>query len=99
MYTLQALWTQARENLDVTTVIYANREYKILNIEFERVGAGEQGQVARDMFALDRPVLDWVKLAEGMGVPAKSVTTLADFNKTFAAFIKESGPNLIELVL
>jgi len=99
MYTLQSLWTQARENLDVTTVIYANREYKILNIEFERVGAGEQGQVARDMFALDRPVLDWVKLAEGMGVPAKSVTTLADFNKTFAAFIKESGPNLIELVL
>ena len=99
MYTLQALWTQARENLDVTTIIYANREYKILNIEFDRVGAGEQGQVARDMFALDRPTLDWVKLAAGMGVPAKSVTTLADFNRTLAAFIKESGPNLIELVL
>ena len=99
MYTLQSLWTQARENLDVTTVIYANREYKILNIEFERVGAGEQGQVARDMFALDKPVLDWVKLAQGMGVAAKRVTTLEDFGKTLAAFIKEPGPNLIELVL
>jgi acetolactate synthase-1/2/3 large subunit len=99
MYTLQALWTQARENLNVTTIIYANREYKILNIEFERVGAGEQGPVARDMFALDRPALDWVKLAEGMGVTAKNVTTLEDFASTLAAFIKEPGPNLIELVL
>ncbi|MFT5133961.1 MAG: acetolactate synthase-1/2/3 large subunit [Gammaproteobacteria bacterium] len=99
MYTLQALWTQARENLNVTTVIYANREYKILNIEFERVGAGAQGPVARDMFALDRPTLDWVKLAGGMGVAAKRVTALEDFGRTLAAFIKEPGPNLIELVL
>jgi acetolactate synthase I/II/III large subunit len=99
MYTLQSLWTQAREGLNVTTVIYANREYKILNIEFARVGAGEQGQVARDMFALDRPELDWVKLAGGMGVPAKRVSTLEDFGKTLAIFMKEPGPNLIELLL
>lgn len=99
MYTLQALWTQAREGLNVTTVIYANREYKILNIEFQRVGAGKQGKVARDMFALDQPELNWVKLAEGMGVPAKRVTTLEDFGKTLAAFLKEPGPNLIEAVL
>jgi acetolactate synthase-1/2/3 large subunit len=99
MYTLQSLWTQAREELNITTVIYANREYKILNIEFERVGAGEQGKVARDMFSLEQPELDWVKLAGGMGVPAKRVTTLEDFGKTLAAFIKEPGPNLIELVI
>ena len=99
MYTLQALWTQARENLNVTTVIFANREYKILNIEFERVGAGEQGQIAHDMFSLDKPPLDWVKLAAGMGVNAKRVSTLEDFGKTLSAYIKEDGPNLIELVL
>jgi acetolactate synthase-1/2/3 large subunit len=99
MYTLQALWTQAREGLNVTTVIYANREYKILNIEFDRVGAGEQGKVAHDMFSLDQPALDWVKLAGGMGVPAKRITSLEDFGKTLAAYLKEPGPNLIELVL
>ncbi len=99
MYTLPALWTQAREGLNVTTVIYANREYKILNIEFERVGAGEQGKVAHDMFSLDQPALDWVKLAGGMGVPASRITNLEDFGKTLAAYLKEPGPNLIELVL
>ncbi len=99
MYTLQSLWTQARENLNVTTLIYANREYRILNIEFERVGAGEQGKVARDMFSLDQPRLDWVKLAEGMGVPARRVASLEDLCKTLNAFIKEPGPNLIELEL
>ncbi len=99
MYTLQSLWTQARENLNVTTVIYANREYRILNIEFARVGAGEQGKVARDMFSLDQPALDWVKLAEGMGVTARRVSSLEDFGKILAAYITEPGPNLIELVL
>ena len=99
MYTLQALWTQAREGLDVTTVIFANREYKILNIEFDRVGAGEQGKIAHDMFSLDKPALDWVSLAKGMGVEARSVNTLEDFNATLAAYLKEPGPNLIELQL
>ncbi len=99
MYTLQALWTQARENLNVTTVIFANREYKILNIEFDRVGAGEQGKIAHDMFSLDEPALDWVKLAGGMGVAAKRVTQLDDFCKALAAYLNEPGPNLIEVVL
>ncbi|NKB39297.1 MAG: acetolactate synthase large subunit [Gammaproteobacteria bacterium] len=99
MYTLQALWTQARENLNVTTIIFANREYKILNIEFDRVGAGEQGRIAHDMFSLDQPALDWVKLAGGMGVTAKRVTELDDFCKTLAAYLNEPGPNLIEAVL
>ncbi|MEJ2602853.1 MAG: acetolactate synthase large subunit [Gammaproteobacteria bacterium] len=99
MYTLQALWTQAREGLDVTTVIFANRQYRILNIEFMRVGAGEPGPKARDMLDIGRPELDWVALAQGMGVPARRATTLADFNEALAAFVPEPGPNLIELVL
>lgn len=99
MYTVQSLWTQAREQLNITTVIYANREYKILNIEFDRVGAGEQGQVARDMFALDKPILDWVSIAGGLGVTAKRVETLDDFSRTLKAYLKEPGPNLIEVVL
>jgi len=67
MYTLQALWTQARERLDVTTVIYANRSYAILNIELARVGVDNPGLTARSLLDLHDPTLDWVKLAEGMG--------------------------------
>src|SRR5262249_43010412 len=69
MYTVQALWTQARENLDVTTVIFANRSYAILRHELSQVGAQNVGRKALDMIDLDRPDLDWVSLARGMGVP------------------------------
>ena len=62
MYTVQALWTQARERLDVTTVIYANRSYAILNIELARVGIDNPGLRARSLFDLHDPTLDWVKL-------------------------------------
>jgi acetolactate synthase-1/2/3 large subunit len=60
MYTLQALWTQAREGLDVTTVFFANRSYAILNIELARVGAGDPGPKAFSMLDLHNPELDWV---------------------------------------
>ncbi|WP_405236683.1 acetolactate synthase large subunit [Lentisalinibacter orientalis] len=99
MYTLQSLWTQAREGLNVTNVIFANRQYRILNIEFMRVGAGEPGPKARDMLDIGRPDLDWVALAEGMGVTARRATTLQEFNRALADFVPEPGPNLIELVL
>jgi len=99
MYTLQSLWTQAREGLDVTNVIFANRQYRILNIEFMRVGAGEPGPKARDMLDIGRPDLDWVALAEGMGVTARRATTLEEFNRALADFVPAPGPNLIELVL
>src|SRR5204863_1448287 len=65
MYTIQALWTQVRESLDVTTVIFANHSYAILNIELARVGAGEAGPKAFSMLDLHNPILDWVKLASG----------------------------------
>ena len=96
---LQALWTQARESLDVTTVIYVNREYRILNIEHQRVGAGAAGNKAHDMMSLDRPDLDWTALAQGMGVPAKRVTTAEEFNQTLQYYLKEPGPNLIEAII
>ena len=99
MYTLQALWTQARESLDITTVILANRSYAILNLEFARVGVGEPGPKALDMLDLTRPTLDWVKLAEGMGVPAARVTTAEALATELAIGFRDSGPRLIEAVL
>ena len=99
MYTLQALWTMAREGLDVTTVIFANRKYAILQVELLRVGAGNPGRKAQDMLSLSRPDLDWVKLANGMGVPATRATTAEEFNNQLARSLAAPGPGLIEVVL
>jgi acetolactate synthase-1/2/3 large subunit len=99
MFTLQALWTQARAGLAVTTVIYANRKYQILCIEHQRAGAGMPDAQARDMLYLDRPELDWVRLAQGLGVPARRVTTAEEFNQTLKGYLAEPGPNLIEAVI
>ncbi|MDP1582106.1 MAG: acetolactate synthase large subunit [Bradyrhizobium sp.] len=97
MYTLQSLWTQAREGLNVLTIVFANRIYQILRGEFDGVGAGEPGQRAQDMLKIDRPTLDWVALAKGMGVPGRAVTTADEFNKALAEAIAEPGPRLIEV--
>src|SRR5436309_1309048 len=97
MYTLQSLWTQARENLNVTTIVFANRIYQILRGEFDSVGAGEPGQRALDMLKIDRPAIDWVSLANGMGVPGRAVATADEFNKALAEAIPERGPRLIEV--
>ena len=99
MYTLQALWTMAREGLDVTTVIFANRKYAILQVELMRVGAGNPGRKADEMLSLNRPDLDWVKLANGMGVPATRATTAEEFNTQLARSLAAPGPSLIEVVL
>ena len=102
MYTLQALWTQAREGLDVTTVILANRAYAILDMELSRVGAAGEGGVgpaAAAMLDISRPELDFVALAGGMGVPATRVETadalVAALGKAFA----EPGPHVVEAML
>ena len=97
MYTVQALWTQARENLDIVTIVFANRIYQILRGEFDNVGAGEPGQRANDMLRLDRPTLDFVALAKGMGVPGRAVTNADKFNKALAEAVAEPGPRLIEV--
>jgi acetolactate synthase-1/2/3 large subunit len=99
MYTLQALWTQAREQLDVTTVIFANRAYAILNMELGRVGATPPGPRALSMLDLSRPTIDFVALARGMGVNATRATTADEFNAQFGAAMAERGPHLIEAVL
>lgn len=95
MYTLQALWTQARERLDIVNVIFANRCYKILHGELLAVGA-QPGQASGDLLDLGRPDLDWVRLAEGMGVEAAKVRTLEGFADTFRAACAHQGPFLIE---
>jgi acetolactate synthase I/II/III large subunit len=97
MYTIQSLWTQARENLDVVTIVFANRIYQILRGEFDGVGAGEPGQRAMDMLKIDRPTIDFVSLARGMGVGARAVTSAEEFNKALAEAIAEPGPRLIEV--
>ena len=99
MYTIQGLWTQAREGLDVTTVIYANRAYAILQGEMKAVGVDEPGRVARDMFGLDRPTLDFVAIARGMGVEAERVDDAQDFAKAFQRGLATPGPYLIEAVI
>ncbi|MEQ8398011.1 acetolactate synthase large subunit [Thalassobaculum sp.] len=96
MYTLQALWTQAREGCDVVNIIFANRSYAILRHELTNVGAQNPGRKAIDMLTLDRPELDWVALGKGMGVAGVRVDTAEAFNDALARAIAEPGPHLIE---
>jgi acetolactate synthase-1/2/3 large subunit len=96
MYTLQALWTMARERLDIVTVILANRRYRILDIEMQRTGAQGFGPRANDMIDIGRPDLDWVKLSEAMGVPAAAATTADEFIAMFRKAVRNRGPALIE---
>jgi acetolactate synthase-1/2/3 large subunit len=98
-YTLQALWTLARENLNVTVVVFANRSYNILRGELANVGATNPGPRAIDMLTLDRPDPDWVALAKGHGVPGVRTDDMGQFAKIFKAALAETGPQLIELRL
>jgi acetolactate synthase-1/2/3 large subunit len=99
MYTLQALWTQAREGLDVTTIVFANRSYAILNLELSRVGVETPGPTALSMLDLTRPDLDFVALARGMGVPATRPGDSEAMTRDLERAIAEPGPHLIEAVL
>ena len=98
MYTLQSLWTQARESLDVTSIVFANRSYGILAVELARLGVAEPGPRARSVLSIERPVLDWVALARGMGVPARRASTAEEFHAVLRASLAEPGPHLIEAV-
>lgn len=99
MYTLQALWTQARERLDVVTLLFANRAYAILQGELQRVGADSNSRKAQEMLDLSNPTLDWVKLANGMGVEASRATTAEALADQLTVALKRAGPHLIEVVL
>jgi acetolactate synthase-1/2/3 large subunit len=99
MYTMQALWTQARENLDVTTLVFANRSYNILKGELANVGAGNPGPRAHDMLTLDRPTLDWVSIASSMGVEAEKAHDVDELCRAFERGLSVKGPYLVEVVM
>ena len=99
MYTISALWTHAREGLDVTTVIFSNRSYAILGMELARVGAAAAGDASKNLLDLSRPDLDFVAMATGMGVPASRATTAAEFAAQLRHALAEPGPHLIEAVI
>jgi acetolactate synthase-1/2/3 large subunit len=99
MYTLQALWTIARESLPVVAVIFANRAYRILQGELQGVGARVSGPRAADMLSLDRPALDWVALARGHGVPGVRVDTAPALAKALREGFASRGPWLVEAVM
>lgn len=99
MYTVQSLWTQAREQLNVTTIICNNRSYRILGIEMARAGIRTIGDQAQRLIELTQPALDWVSLAKGMGVGAARVETAEDLAQQLEGALAEPGPRLIEAVL
>jgi acetolactate synthase-1/2/3 large subunit len=99
MYTLQALWTQAREGLNVTTLICNNRRYRILQVELARAGITEPGSKARSLTSLANPEIEWARMAAGMGVPAVRVQTAEDLCMQLERSLAEPGPNLIEMLI
>ncbi|MCL2586080.1 MAG: acetolactate synthase large subunit, partial [Streptosporangiales bacterium] len=101
MYTISALWTHARENLDITTVIFNNQAYAILGMELKRVGAASEspGEASKSLLSLDNPPLNFVSLAAGMGVPATRATTAEEFASQFRNALAEPGPHLIEAMV
>ena len=98
MYSLQALWTQARENLDIVNVVFANRRYAILQGELAAVGA-QPGKASNELFDLARPEIRWTRLAEGMGVESARVEDLEGFADAFASACRRRGPFLIEFAI
>ena len=99
MYTVQALWTQAREGLNVTTLIASNRSYNILKLELERVGITEPGPNTLSLIDLSRPCIDWASIARGMGVPGVAVRTTEHLARELSRALSEPGPHLIEMIL
>ena len=96
MYTPQALWSMAREKVDVTIVVLKNDNYGILNIELARVREGDPNEKMLSLLHIGNPSLDWVKISEGQGVPATRATTAEEFHQQFAAAMASKGPHLIE---
>ncbi|MCM2310264.1 MAG: acetolactate synthase large subunit [Steroidobacteraceae bacterium] len=99
MYTIQALWTMAREKLNVVAIIFNNRAYSILNVELQRVGAAEAGPKAKEQLDLRNPALDFVQLGNSMGVPSVRATTTAEFVTALERALKTPGPHLIEALV
>ncbi|MDE2613480.1 MAG: acetolactate synthase large subunit, partial [Burkholderiales bacterium] len=99
MYTVQALWTMARERLHVISIVFNNASYSVLNVELERVGAQQGGAKARAQFDLGGPRLNFAQLAQGMGVPAVRAGTAEDFTRALEHALATPGPHLIEALV
>ncbi|WP_028659343.1 acetolactate synthase large subunit [Nocardioides insulae] len=99
LYQPQALWTMARENLDIVTVIFSNRRYAILDGEMRNVGGAGGGAVADQLFGLDRPAVDWVSVARGFGVDGVAVDDVTGFTKALRHGFNTPGPSLVEVLL
>ena len=99
MYSVQALWSMAREQADVLTIIMANRAYAILQIELSRVQAVNPGPKAHSTLDLTRPTLDFTALARGMGVEASRAETAEQFVDQLRSALARRGPRLIEALL
>jgi acetolactate synthase-1/2/3 large subunit len=99
MYTVQALWTQAREGLNVTTLLCNNRRYRILQVELARAGVTEPGRKARSLTSLAEPEIEWARIAAGMGVPAVRVETAEALCSQLERALAEPGPHLIEMLI
>jgi acetolactate synthase-1/2/3 large subunit len=99
LYTIQSLWTMAREQLDITVVLFNNRSYAILNMELARVGAKAAGPKAKAQLDLTQPDVDFVSIARGFGVPAERPDSAGDLTTALARAIVEPGPHLIEAVV
>ena len=99
MYTNQALWTMANENLNVTSIIFNNASYSVLNIELERVGAESVGEKAKSQLNIGGAALNFAQLAQGMGVHGTRVTTAEELNKALEYALAHNGPNLIEVMI
>ena len=97
MYTLQSLWTMAREAMDITVIVFANRGYQILRDELANVGVNSYGANAQAMFDVEGPSLDWVALAKGHGLPGTRTADMDSFNAALAASLASDGPSLIEV--
>jgi acetolactate synthase-1/2/3 large subunit len=99
LYTHQALWTMAREGLDVTVVLFDNRRYSILDLELDRITSGGAGPVARDLFDLSRPTIDHVVLAAGFGVPASRAETAEQLTTQLGRALATPGPHLVDAIV
>ena len=99
MYTIQSLWTQARESLNVTTIIFANNSYQILKNEYANMGFGKPGPRASAMIEIDKPRIDWLAMGKSMGVPSVRVENAGDFYRSMVKSSEEPGPMLIEVCL
>jgi acetolactate synthase-1/2/3 large subunit len=95
-YTNQSFWTQARENLNVTTLIFANHSYNILNVEYARLGVTEVGEIAASLFDIGNPDLDWVAMAKGFGVPGAHAKDAEDLCRLLEESYKTPGPFVIQ---